>query len=123
MKQCLVSLRKSHHRFIYRRVAVRVKLHRLADDISTFSPLLSKKAHLIHSIKKLSVGGLEAVYLRKCTRNYNAHCIGHIVLLKSLGYGLCGRHSLVFQRINYSFRFLFSHFTPALNLLRYERPP
>ena len=47
--------------------------------------ILLKKSRLIHRIKEFSVGGLQSVDLWNCTRDDDAHYVGHIVRLDGFG--------------------------------------
>ena len=62
-----------------------VETHGLAHDVGGFGPAAGQEAHLVHSVEELSVGGFEAVYLRDCSGDDNAHGVGHIVGLESFG--------------------------------------
>ena len=84
-KQCLIARGETHHRLVDRGVAVRVELHRLADDIGALRAGARQKPHLIHRIEQLAVRGLEAVYLRNRARDDHAHGIGHVIRLQRLG--------------------------------------
>ena len=83
-QQRLVAARQTHHRLIDRRVAVRIELHGLADDIRRFRAVAVQQTHFIHGIEQLAVGRLEAVDLRDGARHDNAHRVGHIVLAQRI---------------------------------------
>ena len=72
-----------------------VELHCLTDNVGTFGAVSSQKPHFVHSVQKLSVGRLETVNLRDCTGYDYAHCVGHIILFKSLCNAL-GHHNKLF---------------------------
>ena len=117
MKQRLVISCQTNHCFVYGGIAVRVELHRLSYDICALRSSAGEKTHFIHSIKELSVRGLEAVYFGNSTRYDNAHSVRHIVINEGLGYRLLGRSSLVCLQV-YDVYFLFScHFLIRHNLI------
>ena len=62
-----MPLGKTHHRLVNGCIAVRVKLHRLADNVGTLCAASAKKPHLVHSVKKLSVRRLKPVNFGDCT--------------------------------------------------------
>ena len=84
VQQRLVAARQTHHRLIDGGVAVRVQLHRLADDVGGFGAGLCEKPHFVHGVQKLAVRRLEAVNLRNGTRDDDRHGVGHIVGLQRL---------------------------------------
>ena len=84
VQQRLVAARQTHHRLIDGGVAVRVQLHRLADDVGGFGAGLCEKPHFVHGVQKLAVRRLEAVDLRNGTRDDDRHGVGHIVRLQRL---------------------------------------
>ena len=84
MQQRLISAGKAHHRVVDGGVAVRVELHRLADDVGALCTRGTEKPHFVHCEEQLAVGGLEAVDLRDGSREDDAHGVGHVVLLKRL---------------------------------------
>ena len=84
VQQRLVAARQTHHRLIDGGVAVRVQLHRLADDVGGFGAGLCEKPHFVHGVQKLAVRRLEAVDLRDGTRDDDRHGVGHVVGLQRL---------------------------------------
>ena len=88
MEKRFVSAAQTNHCVVYRRVSVRIELHRRADDIGAFCAVSAEKPHLVHGEQKLSVRRLEAVDLRDRTGNDDAHRVGHIVCLDRFGYRL-----------------------------------
>ena len=65
-----------------------IQPHGLAHDVGRLGPALGEKAHVVHGVKQLPVGGLEAVYLRNGPGQDHAHGVGHEVDLQGLGDGL-----------------------------------
>ena len=88
MQQCLIAARQSNHSLVYRHIAVRIEPHRLTDNIRAFGSGTREKSHLIHGIKQLSVGRLEAVYRRDSAGYYARHDVRHVVFLNGFGYRL-----------------------------------
>ena len=84
MQQRLVAAGEADHGLIDGSVAVRVQLHRLADDVGGFCAGLGQKSHLIHGIEQLAVRRLEAVDLRDGARDDDRHGVGHVVRLQRL---------------------------------------
>ena len=67
---------------------MRVQFHGLTYYVSGFCTVAPQKPHMIHSVKKFPVRGLETINFRNGTGNNNAHGIGHVVLFQCLGDGL-----------------------------------
>ena len=84
VQQRLVAAGEADHGLIDGSVAVRVQLHRLADDVGGFCAGLGEKPHLIHGVEQLAVRRLEAVDLRDGARDDDRHGVGHVVRLQRL---------------------------------------
>ena len=89
-EQRLVAGGQAHHRLVDRGIAVRVELHGLADDVGALLALALEQAHFVHGVEQLAVRGLKAVDLGECTRDVDAHCVGHVVDLERLRDRLIG---------------------------------
>ena len=89
-KQRFVARRQAHHRFVDRGIAVRVELHGLAHDVGALLALALQQTHLVHGVEQLAVRGLKAVDLGECTRDVDAHGVGHVVDLERLRDRLVG---------------------------------
>ena len=89
-KQRLVARGQAHHRLVDGGVAVWVELHGLAHDVGALLALALEQAHLVHSVEQLAVRGLKAVDLGECTRDVDAHSVGHVVDLERLRNRLVG---------------------------------
>ena len=87
-EQRAVPLGETHHRIIDGGVAVRVIVHRRADDVRRLRTRAGEKPHFVHAVQQLPVARLEAVDLRDGARDDNAHRIGHVVVLERFGDGL-----------------------------------
>ena len=87
-EQRAVPLGKTHHGFVDRSVTVGVQTHRLSDDVGGFCASAAQQVHLIHRVQQLPVAGLEAVNLRDCAGDNDAHGVRHVVLLQRFGDGL-----------------------------------
>ena len=84
MQKRTVTSGETYHRLIDRHIAMRIELHGLSDDVTGFRTVSGQKSHLIHRVKKLSVGRLETVDLRDRTGHDDTHRIGHEVALESI---------------------------------------
>ena len=86
-EQALVGAAHANHRVVNRSVAVGVQVHGAAHDVGALGAVAFQQAHLVHRVEQLAVGGLEAVDLRQCAGDDNAHRIGHIVGFQRVGDG------------------------------------
>ena len=82
VQQRLVAAREAHHRVVDGGVAVRIQLHRLADDVGRLRARFGQQTHLIHRVEQLAVRGLEAVDLRDRARHDDRHRVGHVVFFE-----------------------------------------
>ena len=73
---------------------MRIEAHSLTYNIGALGTSAVEQSHFIHSIKELAVRGLETVNFRNCTRDDNAHNIGHIVFFNRFGNGLLNYRSV-----------------------------
>ena len=85
VQQRLIAAAQAHHGIVDRGVAVRVQLHRLADNIGALGTGGTEQPHFIHGKEQLPVRRLETVNLRDGARQNNAHGVGHIVLFQRIG--------------------------------------
>ena len=122
MQQRLVAAREAHHRLVDGGVAVRIQLHRLADDVGALGALSREQPHLVHGVEQLAVRGLEAVDLGDGARDDDAHGIGHVVLLDDVGDELGCRGGGGFGRAPVAVEvlcFCLGHFQSSLLWYRY----
>ena len=90
-QQRAVPRAQAHHRVVNGGVAVGIETHGLAHDVGGLGPRPGQKAHFVHGVEQLPVGGLEPVDLRDGPGDDDAHGVGHIVDFQRVGDGL-GHH-------------------------------
>ena len=65
-----------------------VQVHGAAHDVGRLGACALEQAHLVHGVQQLAVRRFEAVDLRQCAADDDAHGVGHIVGFQRAGDGV-----------------------------------